>query len=83
MPKVPEVRLSEAVRALAGPTEVAAVAWRRRGRRGPTAPYQVRWSDAADIGSPGFGLLAALERDGLDVAADPYFHVPVDRAPHA
>ena len=44
---------------------------------GPDRPYQVRWSDAADIGSPGFGLLAALERDGLDVAADPYFHVPV------
>ena len=44
---------------------------------GPDQPYQVRWSDAADIGSPGFGLLAALDRDGLDVAADPYFHVPV------
>jgi hypothetical protein len=37
----------------------------------------VRWSDAADIGSPGFGLLDELERRGLDVAADEFFHVPV------
>ena len=74
--QVPEVRLSDAVRALAGPTE-AAVAAGVGAADGPDRPYQVRWSDAADIGSPGFGLLAALERDGLDVAADPYFHVPV------
>ncbi len=74
--KVPEVRLSDAVRALAGPTEAAVVAG-VGAADGPDQPYQVRWSDAADIGSPGFGLLAALERDGLDVAADPYFHVPV------
>jgi hypothetical protein len=38
--------------------------------------YQVRWSDAADIGSPGFGLLDELERRGLDVAADEFFRVP-------
>ena len=59
---------------------------RRRTRRSPTAvgaatgidgAYQVRWSDAADIGSPGFGLLNELERQGLDVAADEFFHVPV------
>jgi hypothetical protein len=74
--QVPEVRLSEAVRALAAPTEAAVVAG-VGAADGPDQPYQVRWSDAADIGSPGFGLLAALERDGLDVAADPYFHVPV------
>ena len=37
----------------------------------------MRWSDAADIGSPGFGLLDELERRGLDVAADEYFHVQV------
>ena len=36
----------------------------------------MRWSDAADIGSPGFGLLDELERRGLDVAADEYFRVP-------
>ena len=36
----------------------------------------MRWSDAADIGSPGFGLLDELERRGLDVAADTYFRVP-------
>ena len=39
--------------------------------------YIVRWSDAADIGSPGFGLLDELERRGLDVAADEYFRVQV------
>ena len=39
--------------------------------------YLVRWSDAADIGSPGFGLLDELERRGLDVAADEYFRVQV------
>ena len=58
---------------------------RPRTRRSPTASarptgvdgaYQVRWSDAADIGSPGFGLLDELERRGLDVAADEFFHVP-------
>ena len=37
----------------------------------------MRWSDAADIGSPGFGLLNELERRGLDVSADEFFHVPV------
>ena len=37
----------------------------------------MRWSDAADIGSPGFGLLDELERRGLDVAADEYFRVQV------
>ena len=39
--------------------------------------YLVRWSDAVDIGSPGFGLLDELERRGLDVAADEFFHVQV------
>jgi hypothetical protein len=34
-------------------------------------------SDAADIGSPGYGLLNELERRGLDVAADEIFHVQV------
>ena len=73
----PEERLSDAVGALAGPTYDAR---RRRGRRrhrASTARYIVRWSDAADIGSPGFGLLDELERRGLDVAADEYFRVQV------
>ena len=72
----PEERLSSAVGTLSGPTYQAVVdgvgaATGRDGR------YVVRWSDAADIGSPGFGLLDELERRGLDVAADEYFHVPV------
>ena len=72
----PEERLSDAVGALAGPTydaivDGAGVATGADGR------YIVRWSDAADIGSPGFGLLDELERRGLDVAADEYFRVQV------
>jgi hypothetical protein len=72
----PEERLSTAVGGLAGPTYDAVVdrvgvAPGRNGR------YLVRWSDAADIGSPGIGLLDELERRGLDVAADEYFHVTV------
>ena len=43
---------------------------------GTDGHYLVRWSDAADIGSPGFGLLDELERRGLDVAADTFFRVP-------
>ena len=76
MPRCP--RLASATRCgrWPAPTEAAVVAG-VGAADGPDPPYQVRWSDAADIGSPGFGLLAALERDGLDVAADPYFHVPV------
>jgi hypothetical protein len=75
----PEERLSTAVGALAGPTydaivDGAGVATGVDGR------YIVRWSDAADIGSPGFGLLDELERRGLDVAADEYFRVQV--TPH-
>ena len=76
----PEERLSDAVGALAGPTydaivDGAGVATGVDGR------YIVRWSDAADIGSPGFGLLDELERRGLDVAADEYFRVPGHRPP--
>ena len=41
----------------------------------------MRWSDAADIGSPGFGLLDELERRGLDVAADEYFRCAGHRPP--
>ncbi len=74
--EVPEARLSRAVGAVAAPTydaivDAVGVAV------GPDGRYQVRWSDAADIGSPGFGLLDELERRGLDVAADEFFHVPV------
>jgi hypothetical protein len=70
----PEERLSDAVGALAGPTYDAVVAG-VGAAVGPDGRYQVRWSDAADIGSPGFGLLAELERRGLDVRADEYFRV--------
>ena len=73
--EVPEERLSVAVEALAGPTYDAIVEG-VGAASGPEATYQVRWSDAADIGSPGYGLLDALERRGLDVKADVYFHIP-------
>jgi hypothetical protein len=72
----PEERLSAAVGALAGPTYDAVVDG-TGAATGPDGAYLVRWSDAADIGSPGFGLLNELERRGLDVAADEYFAVQV------
>jgi hypothetical protein len=71
----PEERLSTAVGALAGPA-VDAVDGGVGAATGADGRYLVRWSDAADIGSPGFGLLDELERQGLDVAADTYFRVP-------
>jgi hypothetical protein len=72
----PEQRLSDAVGALAGPTYDAVVAG-TGAADGKDGRYLVRWSDAADIGSPGFGLLDELERRGLDVGADEYFRVQV------
>ena len=72
----PEERLSTAVGALAGPTYDAVVDG-VGAATGADGRYLVRWSDAADIGSPGFGLLDELERRGLDVAADEYFAVQV------
>jgi hypothetical protein len=72
----PEERLSRAVGALAGPTYQAVVDG-VGAATGKDGVYLVRWSDAADIGSPGFGLLDELERRGLDVAADEFFHVPM------
>jgi hypothetical protein len=71
----PEERLSAAVGALVGPA-VDAVDDGVGAATGADGRYLVRWSDAADIGSPGFGLLDELERRGLDVAADTYFRVP-------
>ena len=72
----PEERLSRAVGALAAPTYDAVVEG-VGSATGEDGAYLVRWSDAADIGSPGFGLLNELERRGLGVAADKFFHVPV------
>jgi hypothetical protein len=74
--EVPEERLSRAVGALT-PSTFEAVAAGVGEAGGVDGSYQVRWSDAADIGSPGFGLLDELERRGLDVAADEFFHIPV------
>jgi hypothetical protein len=71
----PEQRLSTAVGSLAAPTYDAVVDG-VGAATGEDGRYIVRWSDAADIGSPGFGLLDELERRGLDVAADEYFRVP-------
>lgn len=84
--EVPEERLSDAVAALAGPT-YDAIAAGVGPAEGTDVPYQVRWSDAADMGSPGYGLLNEMERRGLDVAGDEYFDVPLtsyrwrDRSP--
>jgi hypothetical protein len=72
----PEDRISEAVGALAAPTYQSVVDG-VGAATGVDGVYLVRWSDAADIGSPGFGLLNELERRGLDVAADEVFHVQV------
>jgi hypothetical protein len=72
----PEERLSEAVGGLAAPTYQAVVDG-VGAATGEDGTYLVRWSDAADIGSPGYGLLDELERRGLDVAADEVFHVQV------
>ena len=72
----PEERLSRAVGTLAGPTYDAVIDG-VGAATGEDGVYLVRWSDAVDIGSPGFGLLAELERRGLDVAADEFFHVQV------
>ncbi len=44
---------------------------------GADGRYLVRWSDAQNFGSPGYGLLNELDRLGIDVGADVYFHVPV------
>jgi hypothetical protein len=71
----PEERLSRAVGALTDPTHDALVDG-VGAATGPDGRYLVRWSDAADIGSPGYGLLNELERRGLDVAADELFRVP-------
>jgi hypothetical protein len=65
----PEQRLSNALGALAAPT-YRAIVDKVGPATGKDGRYVVRWSDAADIGSPGFGLLDELERRGLDVAAD-------------
>ncbi|MDF2731414.1 MAG: hypothetical protein K0S92_39 [Desertimonas sp.] len=73
--EVPEERLSSALGAVAGPT-YDAIADGVGPAIGTDGSYQVRWSDAADIGSPGYGLLNELERRGLDVAADEFFAVP-------
>ena len=73
--EIPEERISVAVGALAAPTYQAVVEG-VGAASGPDAMYRVNWSDAADIGSPGFGLLDDLERRGLEVRADPYRHIP-------
>lgn len=75
-PDNPEERLSAAVGNLAGQTFDAIVAGVGRAD-GLDSTYVVRWSDAADIGSPGYGLFDELERRGADVIADEFFRVPM------
>lgn len=62
--RVPEPRMSAIVAGIADDTAAAL---------DPGVRYVVRWSDAADMGSPGYGLLNELERRGFVVGADPYF----------
>jgi hypothetical protein len=73
--EVPERRLSVAVGELAPPT-FEAIADGVGAASGTDATYRVNWSDAADIGSPGFGLFDELERRGVDVVADEHRHIP-------
>jgi hypothetical protein len=73
--EIPERRLSVAVGELAPPT-FQAIADGVGAASGTDATYRVNWSDAADIGSPGFGLLDELERRGVDVVADEHRHIP-------
>lgn len=72
--EIPERRLSEAVGAL-GPATYEAIVAGVGAAPGRDGTYRVNWSDAADIGSPGFGLLDDLERRGVDVVADPHRHI--------
>lgn len=44
---------------------------------GPDGRYVVSWTDALYIGSQGYGLVAELERRGLDVGAMPWASVPI------
>src|SRR5690606_24688747 len=74
--EMPASRLSDVAAAVAGPT-YDAVAAGGGAVDGTGVAYQVRWSDAADIGSPGCGLFVELERRGLDVDGDEFFHVPL------
>ena len=78
---VPEERLSDVVAAVAGPTYAAIAAGAGAAGEGAATGtggvYVVRWSDAADIGSPGIGLLNELERRGLDVIGDEFWRTPL------
>ena len=75
--EVPEARLSEAVGALAGPTYDAVVDGVGAADGHRTAGTRCAGATPPTSAAPGFGLLDELERAGLDVAADEYFHVPV------
>jgi hypothetical protein len=64
--QVPQLNASLA--ALAAPTARTLRAMRADGQRGP---YLVTWSpDVQGIGAQGYGLVDALDRDGLDVRSD-------------
>jgi hypothetical protein len=74
--RVPEQQLSDGLRAIVPATEQAlddavGPAVGRDGR------YLVRWNDAVEIGSQGYGLVNELERDGYHVGVPEPYHVPV------
>ncbi len=83
----PEQRLGDTFGALVEPTE-AALADGVGAADGPDGRYVVRWQDAANFGSQGYGLLNELERDGFDagvydtwrVPATQHRVIPVDQA---
>ncbi len=70
--QVPDYRLSETLRVLVPPTvhKLEAPGAPGGGKHGK---YLVTWTDPISIGSPGFGLLDALDRAGFDVGVGPEF----------
>ena len=76
---VPEERISRLLAALAPPTVRALESGQVTGG-GKHGRYLVTFTDTVNIGSPFYGLILELERQGLDVGATDVFHVIV--APH-
>ncbi len=72
----PEAQLSRSLGHLVGPTADAL----RRGdgaADGAGGRYVITWSDAANFGSQGYGLVSELERRGFDAGLLPTWHVPI------
>lgn len=72
----PEQGLSDTLGALVGPTEEA-IRLGAGAADGAGGRYLVTFDDASTFGSQAFGLVSELERRGLDVGMDEYWHVPI------